>query len=87
MVGCVAGICGMRPDADGLVISPSVPSEWDGFKIEKSFRGKQLSIDVQNPDHVESGVKEITLNGERLDVNYVTADKLAQENKITVIMS
>ena len=54
--------------------------------IEKTFRGKQLSIDVQNPNHVEGGVKEITLNGEKLDGNYVPADKLAAENKITVVM-
>lgn len=86
MVGCVEGICGMRPDADGLVISPAIPAEWDGFKIEKTFRGKQLSIDVQNPNHVEGGVKEITLNGEKLDGNYVPADKLAAENKIVVTM-
>ncbi|MGN0575599.1 MAG: GH36-type glycosyl hydrolase domain-containing protein, partial [Ruminococcus sp.] len=86
MVGCVEGICGMRPDADGLIISPSIPSEWDGFRIEKSFRGSQLSIEVQNPDHVESGVKEITLNGEKLDGNYIPAEKLAKENKITVII-
>jgi cellobiose phosphorylase len=86
MVGCVEGICGMRPDADGLAISPSIPSEWDGFRIEKSFRGKQLSIDIQNPAHVESGVKEITLNGEKLDGNYIPASKLTDENKITVVM-
>ena len=35
MVGCVEGICGMRPNAEGLVISPSIPHTWDGFKIEK----------------------------------------------------
>ena len=26
MVGCVEGICGMRPDADGLAIRPSIPA-------------------------------------------------------------
>ncbi len=86
MVGCVEGICGMRPDADGLKISPSIPSEWDGFKIEKTFRGKQLSIDIQNPNHVESGIKEVTLNGNKLDGNYVPASELLDENKIVVIM-
>ena len=30
MVGCVEGILGMRPDLDGLLISPSIPSEWKG---------------------------------------------------------
>ena len=86
MVGCVEGICGMRPDADGLRIAPSIPSEWDGFKIEKNFRGKKLNITVDNSAHAESGVKEITLNGKKLEDNYVPASMLADTNEITVIL-
>ena len=56
-VGCVEGILGMRPNADGLVIDPSIPSEWDSIKINKVFRGKKLSIVINNPDKVESGVR------------------------------
>ena len=86
MVGCVEGICGMRPDAGGLTVSPSIPAEWDGFKIRKNFRGKQLNIDVDNSAHVESGVKEIVLNGEKLDGNYIPAEKLADVNEIKVVL-
>ena len=86
MVGCVEGICGMRPDLNGLTISPSVPSAWDGFRIEKNFRGKKLNITVDNSAHVQSGVKEIVLNGEKLDGNYVSADKLADVNEIKVVL-
>ncbi len=86
MVGCVEGICGMRPNADGLEISPSIPAAWDGFTIEKVFRGKQLHITVQNPAHVECGVVSVTLNGERLDGNFVPAERLGAENAITVVL-
>ena len=86
MVGCVEGICGMRPTADGLNISPSIPSEWDGFKIEKNFRGKHLSIDIQNPNHVESGIKSITVNGEAVEGTFVPAAKLTEKTNITVVM-
>lgn len=86
MVGCVEGICGMRPNAEGLVVSPAIPSEWDGFKISKNFRGTHLDIDIQNPDHVESGVKTVVLNGETLESNLIPADKLKSENKVTVIL-
>ncbi len=86
MVGCVEGICGMRPNAEGLVISPAIPAEWDGFKMEKNFRGAHLSIKVNNPDHVQSGVKEITLNGEKLDGNLVPADKLLAQNEVIVTL-
>ncbi|MBQ3856283.1 MAG: N,N'-diacetylchitobiose phosphorylase, partial [Ruminococcus sp.] len=86
MVGCVEGICGMRPDQDGLTISPSIPAAWDGFKITKSFRGKKLNITVDNSAHVQSGVKELTLNGQKLEGAYVPADKLADTNEIVVVL-
>ncbi len=86
MVGCVEGILGMRPDADGLKISPSIPSKWDRLTIEKIFRGKKLNIEIKNPDGKESGVKELILNGEKLDGCYIPADKLSAENTITVTL-
>ncbi len=86
MVGCVEGICGMCPDIEGLTIDPAIPSEWDGFTIEKTFRGKQLSIEITNPEHVQSGVIETVLNGEKLKSNFIHADKLKETNKITVVM-
>lgn len=86
MVGCVEGICGMRPDADGLKIDPAIPAEWNGFKIEKNFRGKKLNIAIDNSAHVESGVKELILNGNTLEGNYISADKLAEVNEIKVIL-
>ena len=76
----------MRPDLDGLAIAPSIPSSWDGFKIEKNFRGKKLNITIDNSAHVQSGVKELTLNGEKLEGNYVPAAKLADTNEIKVVL-
>ncbi|MFA5659393.1 MAG: glycosyl hydrolase family 65 protein [Oscillospiraceae bacterium] len=86
MVGCVEGILGMRPDAGGLKIDPAIPTEWDGLTIEKVFRGKNLTIIISNPSHVQSGVKRITLNGEALENSYVPAEKLSFENEIKVIL-
>lgn len=86
MVGCVEGICGMRPDADGLHICPSIPAEWNGFTMEKTFRGKKLHISVKNPNHVQSGVASLTLNGAALDGDYVPASALAEKNTIEVVL-
>ena len=86
MVGCTEGICGIRPDAGGLRILPSIPSAWDGFTMKKRFRGKTLHITVQNPAHVESGVKEVTLNGKAVPDGYLPADALTEENEIVVVM-
>ena len=86
MVGCIEGICGMRPDADGLTIAPSIPSEWDRFTIEKNFRGRKLKITVDNSAHVQSGVKELILNGNKLGSNFVPADMMTDVNQITVVL-
>lgn len=86
MVGCVEGICGMRPNEDGLVISPSVPSEWDGFTMRKYFRGKWLDIEVKNPAHKQSGVAEMIVNGNKVDGNFVDESILTDETKIVVTL-
>ena len=87
MVGCVEGILGMRPDFHGLRIAPAVPKDWEKFSIEKQFRGKKLSIEVQNPGHAESGFKKLLVNGEEMSDNYIPEEKLQQENDIVLIMS
>ena len=86
MVGCVEGILGMRPDADGLRIAPAIPSDWDSYTVNKVFRGKKLNMTFNNPDHVESGVKEITLNGVKLPDNYIPAAELKDVNEIVVTL-
>ena len=86
MVGSVEGICGMRPDADGLLIAPSVPSDWKNFTFRKNFRGKKLVIRFENENGKESGYKEVYLNGTKLDSNYIPAASLQEENEIRFVM-
>jgi len=86
MVGCTEGICGIRPDADGITIAPSIPAAWDGFKMKKNFRGKQLNIDVQNPNHVQSGVASVTLNGNAVDGGYIKAADLQDVNEVVIVL-
>lgn len=86
MVGCVEGICGMRPDLNGLWVCPSVPSDWKEFTMDKVFRGKKLHITVKNPDGAESGCKEFYLNGVKLDQPYVAEKDMKDENEVVVVM-
>ncbi len=86
MVGCVEGILGMRPNADGLVVDPAIPSEWASYTVKKTFRGKHLDMTFNNPAHKESGVASIVLNGEKLSGNLIPADKLKDENEVIVTL-
>ena len=86
MVGCVEGILGMRPNAEGLVIDPAIPSEWESYTVEKVFRGKQLNMTFNNPSHAESGVASIVLNGKKLEGNFIPASALEDENEVVVTL-
>ena len=76
----------MRPDFGGLRVAPSVPSDWKGFTIEKTFRGKKLKISVENPNGKESGFSEFFVNGEKLSDNYVPESKLTATTEIKLVM-
>jgi cellobiose phosphorylase len=57
-------ILGIRPQLDGLLIDPSIPAHWDGFKVKRTFRGAVYDIEVENPQHVNRGVRSVTIDGQ-----------------------
>ena len=54
---------GIRPGFDGLTVDPCIPAEWDGFEAVRKWRGAEYRIRVENPEHVEKGVRQITVDG------------------------
>lgn len=56
-------ILGVRLTLDGLVVSPSIPKDWDGFEVTRQWRDATYEIVVTNPNHVSSGVASITVDG------------------------
>lgn len=58
---------GIRPQFDSLEIDPCIPAEWDGFTVQRVWRGAAYQITVVNPDGVMKGVKEIILDGQKVD--------------------
>lgn len=87
MVGSVEGILGMRPDFYGLRIAPSIPSEWDGFQVEKVFRGRKLHIEVKNPNHAQSGCVKLVVNGVEQADNYIPVEKMTDDTDIVLYLS
>ena len=84
-------LLGIRPTLKGLLIDPSIPAEWDHYTVDRRYRGCTLNIRVNNPDHIEHGVKKITLNERAVDLSrgaYITETMLSadQKNDICVVM-
>jgi len=60
-------ILGIQPEFEGLRVDPCIPKAWDGFAISRRYRGSIYHITVKNPDHVSRGVREIIVDGEKID--------------------
>ena len=84
MVGTREGILGLRPEAEGLVIDPSIPSSWKGFSMIKNFRGKRLFITVENPGGSQHGVREIIVNEKTIEGTLIPESILKEENDVVV---
>ena len=57
-------ILGVRPDYDALVVDPCIPKTMKGFTATRFFRGATYEIEVKNPKGVESGVVDVTIDGQ-----------------------
>ena len=79
-------ILGIRPDYDGLVIDPCIPSTLSGFTAKRDFRGVTYHIQVKNPNGVQKGVKVLTVDGAIVDGNMIPFDPSKKEVTVEVIM-
>ncbi len=79
-------ILGIAPDWNGLKVDPSIPSAWDGFTATRKFRGATYNITVKNPDHVNKGVKSLTVDGKAVDGKVVPVFSDGAEHTVEVVM-
>jgi cellobiose phosphorylase len=79
-------ILGIRPDYEGLVIDPCIPKEWDGFEMTRQFRGDQYRIQVRNPRHVSDGVREMRVDGEKIQGNMIKPFGDGKLHQVEVIL-
>ena len=79
-------ILGIRPDYDGLIVDPCIPSFMGGFTAKRDFRGTTYHIEVENPNHVEKGVASVTVDGNAIEGNLIPVDAAKKEVHVKVIM-
>ena len=79
-------ILGVQPDYDGLRIDPCIPDSWKGFKITRKFRGATYHIDIQNPNGVSKGVKQLWVDGKEQISNLIPVSKEGEIHNVRVVM-
>ncbi len=75
---------GVRPGFEDLELDPCIPANWSGFTVTRQWRGVTYEIEVVNPDGVMKGVKELYLDGER--VNKIPLMEKKTLHQIKVVM-
>ena len=79
-------ILGIRPEFEGLRIDPCIPPTWDGFSVERSFRGNELLITVHNPGHISHGVSRVEVDGDEIEGNLVRLTGEVVQHQVDVWM-
>lgn len=79
-------LLGLRPTADGLRVDPCIPASWDGFTVRRRFRGRWLTIRVDNPEHVQRGVRTLTVDGVPVDGDVVPAAVLRDSSLVAAVL-
>jgi cyclic beta-1,2-glucan synthetase len=57
------GILGFHQRGEELFIEPCIPARWKKFTIEYRFKSSTYEIAVENPDGLQSGNVELTVDG------------------------
>ena len=58
---------GVRRDYEGLRFDPRLPSEWPLARVTRVFRGDTYEVEIENPKGVQTGVKELLVDGKSVD--------------------
>jgi len=79
-------ILGARRDFDGLRVDPCIPSHWKKCSIKRPFRGAIYEIDIENPKSKQHGVKEVYVDGRKIQGNLIEPHGDGKTHKIRVIL-
>ena len=86
LLSITQAILGIVPTLDGLRIDPCIPSSLSGFTVSRLYRGARYHITVENPEHVQHGVRETIVNGKIHSGNVLSPAQAGETVDVRVIM-
>ncbi len=79
-------ILGVYPTHKGLSVDPCIPSDFGSFKVTRKFREGTYYIDVTQTGSVQKGVKELTVDGVKVEGHIIPYEKGKKEYHVQVVM-
>ena len=77
-------ILGFRPDYDGVVIDPCVPDDWNGFEMNRVYRGTMCSVKVEKCPSATAKVKALLVDGVLIEGNFLRAKLLQGKQHVHI---
>ena len=62
----IEAILGVSRLGNVLKINPCIPRHWPGFKVDYRFGATHYLINVENPEGVNRGIRQVFLDGKSL---------------------
>ena len=78
-------ILGVYPTLKGLSVDPCVPADFGDFSIKRIYRGVEYDITVKQ-NGAQKGVKELTVDGVKVDGTVIPYDASKKTVKVEVVM-
>jgi len=82
----VEAILGLRRVGDTLRIDPCIPRGWPEYELSYRYGETWYRISVENPDGVNGGVRQVTLDGEKLGDSGVPLTDDGNHHQVRVVM-
>ena len=79
-------ILGVRPELNGLLVDPCIPSHWPGFRMRREFRGARYEIEVSNPRQARMGVASLTVDGARVQGNLIAPHRDGRVHAVSAVL-
>jgi len=86
MVAVSQYILGIKPDYNGLIIDPCIPSKWKGFEIKRVFRGSTYYITMRNPKGATKGIKSLVIDSKKIAGNLIPAFSDGKDHHVEAVM-
>lgn len=80
------GILGVRALWEGLAIDPCLPPDWEGFTMQRRFRGRWITIRVTQVEGAMAGVTSLVVDGEPLTERIIPAERLRDGSVVDVVV-
>ncbi len=79
-------ILGVYPTHKGLSVDPCIPADFGDFKVTRQFREGTYFIDVKQTGSTQKGVKELTVDGQKVDGHIIPYEKGKKEYHVQVVL-